>query len=89
MKKSPPRRRSPSVSLLQSSVSWFRNPTSSGEDEHRRVDRRESRDDIELMSHDNVVKHGNDKEAEGTNVHVRESVGSNTEEKDWDNSVPV
>ncbi|GAB7337579.1 hypothetical protein MBLNU457_g2889t1 [Dothideomycetes sp. NU457] len=88
MKRSPPRRRTPSASLLQSSVSWFHNPTWAAVDDHVRMDRSEGRDDIELVAYDDV-KSGSCKDLEGTNVHVRESVGSSTEERRWDGNAPV
>lgn len=48
----------------------------------------EGRDDIELVAHDDV-KSGSSKDSEGTNVHIRESVGSSTEERRWDGNAPV
>jgi len=88
MKRSSPRRRTPSASLLQSSVSWFHNPTWAAEDDRAKTNRSEGRDDIELVAHDDV-KSGSSKYSEGTNVHVRESVVSSTEERHWDGDAPV
>ena len=53
------------------------------------MEREESRDDIELMTRDEVVKHGNDSEVDGTTVHVRESMGSGSGDKIWDADTPV
>lgn len=88
MKRPPPRRRTPSASLLQSSVSWFRYPSWEAEDDRMMMNGNERRDNIELVAHDDV-KSGSCKDSDGTNVHVRESVGSSTEERHWDSNASV